>query len=30
MQRMVGSQDASLATIGQLEELARSLESLLK
>jgi DNA-binding response OmpR family regulator len=30
MQRMVGSQDASLATIGQLEELARSLEGLLK
>lgn len=30
MQRMVGSQDASLATIGQLEELARSLEKLLR
>ena len=30
MQRMIRSQDASLATIGQLEELARSLESLLK
>jgi len=30
MQRMIGSQDASLVTIGQLEELARSLESLLK
>lgn len=30
MQRMVSSQDASLATIGQLEELARSLEKLLR
>ena len=30
MLRMVGSQDASLATIGQLEALARSLESLLR
>ena len=30
MQRMVGTQDESLVTVGQLEELARSLESLLK
>lgn len=30
MQRLVASQDASLETIGRLEELARSLESLLR
>ena len=30
MQRMVGTQDESLVTVGQLEELARSLEGLIK
>jgi hypothetical protein len=30
MQRMVASQDASLQTIGQLQELAQSLEQVLR